>query len=66
VPILEFLVALGVPSADVVAKLKSSSGGLYYGDELLETGFYVPEGGTPKPDSRSWASAQELLEVVGK
>jgi len=66
VPILEFLVALGVPSSEVVEKLKSKGGSLFYGEEWLQTGFYVPEGGTPKPDKRSWASAQELLEVAGK
>lgn len=64
VPILEFLVAKGVPSSDVVAKLKTNDGKLFFGDELIDGGFYVPAGGQPQPDASSWAPARELIEIA--
>lgn len=65
VPILDFLVAKGIPSADVIKNLKVVSGKLHYGDELIEGAFYVAKGKTPKPDNCSWAPARELLEITG-
>lgn len=65
VPILDFLVAKGIPSADVVKNLKVVSGKLHYGTELIEGGFYVAKGKAPKPDNCSWAPARELLEITG-
>ncbi len=62
VPILEFLTAKGVAKERIIAGLKSNGGKLHLEGEWLESGFYVPKGGDPKPDECSWASAVELLE----
>jgi hypothetical protein len=64
VPILTFLGAKGIPSAEVIGKLKSIDGKLHYDGELIEGAFYVAKGKSPKPDSCSWAPARELLEIA--
>jgi len=66
VPIHDFLVAKGIPSAEVLKKLKSINGRLHYDNELIEGAFYVPKGKTPKPDETSWAPVRELLEISTK
>jgi hypothetical protein len=57
VPVRNFLVAKGVPSATVIANLKSKSGKTYYGAELLEGAFYVAATGT------TWAPVRELTDL---
>lgn len=64
VPVLEFLVAKGLPSAQVIAALKAKDGKLFYGNELIDGGFYVAKGENPKPDAATWAPARELMEVA--
>lgn len=64
VPILEFLVANGASPSDVISKLNARDGELFYGDELIEGGFYVAKGSEPKPDESSWAPAHELMEIA--
>jgi hypothetical protein len=63
VPVLEFLVAKGLPSAQVIAALKAKDGKLFYGNEMIDGGFYVAQGGDPKPDAATWAPARELMEI---
>lgn len=65
VPVLDFLMAKGVPSAEITAKLRVVKGVLTYDGELLAGGFYVPKGGNPKPDERTWAPARDLMEILG-
>ncbi len=64
VPILPFLSAKGVEPADVVSKLKAKDGKFYYGNELIQGGFYVAKDKDPKPDETSWAPASELMEIA--
>jgi len=64
VPLLDFLVAKGIPAATVYAKLKASQGKYYYGDELIEGAYYVGAGATLQPNERTWAPARELLELL--
>lgn len=64
VPVHAFLVARGVPSQTVVARLKNRNGKFYYGDELLEGAFFVRENSPLKPNGCTWAPVQELLEIT--
>lgn len=64
VPVLEFLEAKGIPSETIIANLKSRGGLFFYGNELLEGAYYVPEGSSRKPDGRTWAPVRELTELV--
>lgn len=64
VPVYEFLVARGIPSATVIAKLKAKGGRFYFGEELLEGAFFA-DGTSPfKPNGCTWAPARELLDLV--
>ncbi len=64
VPLYGFLTAKGVPSAEVLSKLKSKGGIIYYGEELINGGFYVAEGNSPTPDKTTWAPVRNLLEIL--
>jgi hypothetical protein len=64
VPVLDFLSAKGVPSATVIAKLKSKNGNFFYGDELLEGAYFVLPESTLKPNGCTWAPTRELLDLV--
>jgi hypothetical protein len=64
VPVLEFLAAAGMSTADVIAKLASRNGMFYYGSELLEGAYWVAPGSTTVPNGCTWAPARELLELV--
>ncbi len=64
VPILDFLVAKGIPKEDVIAKLSSKNKVFYYDGTELEGAFYVGAGKEPKPDNASWASVLEIMEAA--
>jgi hypothetical protein len=64
VPIVDFLVAKGVPRAQAIANLTSMGGMLFYKGDLIHGGFYVRKGESPKPDETSWAPAREVLEMA--
>jgi hypothetical protein len=64
VPLHAFMTAKGVSSAVVVSKLKITGGVIYYGDELINGGFYVSKGQLPKPDETTWAPVRNLLEIL--
>lgn len=64
VPLYAFMTARGVPAAEVLAKLKIKSGVLYYGEELINGGFYVPKNQQPKLDRTTWAPVRNLLEIL--
>ena len=59
-----FLASKGVACETVIANLKSTGGLFFYGNELLEGAYYMREGSSLKPDSRTWAPARELLELA--
>lgn len=63
-PVLEFLAASGVPTADVITQLSSRNGVFYYGSELLEGAYWVAPGSVTEPNGCTWAPARELLELV--
>lgn len=65
VPLHGFLTAKGVPSAEVLSKLTSKGGVIYYGEELINGGFYVAKGKSPRPDETTWAPVRNLLEILG-
>lgn len=64
VPLHGFLTAKGIPSNEVLAKLKSKNGIIYYGEELINGGFYVAKGKTPSPDETTWAPVRNLMEIL--
>jgi hypothetical protein len=64
VPLYSFMTAKGVPSSEVLSKLKSKAGVIYYGEELINGGFYVAKGGTPSPPETTWAPVRNLLEIL--
>ena len=64
VPVHEFLMARGVPSATVAGSLKGIGGFFYYGPELLEGAYYVGANSPLRPNHCIWAPARELLELV--
>lgn len=64
VPLYAFMTARGVPGPKVLAKLKIKGGVLYYGEELINGGFYVPKNQQPKPDQTTWAPVRNLLEIL--
>lgn len=64
VPLFAFMTARGVPSSEVLSKLKSKNGVIYYGDELINGGFYVSKGQLPNPDEATWAPVRNLLEIL--
>jgi len=64
VPLYAFMTAKGVPAAEVLANLKSKGGIIYYGEELIHGGFYVPKGKTPKPDETTWVPVRNLIEIL--
>ena len=64
VPVFEFLVALGVPSATVAANLKAIGGFFFYGTELLEGAYYVGVQSPLRPNHCIWAPARELMDLV--
>lgn len=64
VPLYAFMTAKGVPAAEVLSNLKSKGGIIYYGEELINGGFYVPKGKTPKPDETTWVPVRNLLEIL--
>lgn len=64
VPVHGFLVAKGIPSATVIANLKSIGGQFYYDSELLEGAYYVGEKSQLKPNQCTWAPVRELMEFV--
>lgn len=59
VPVLDFLVAKGMPASEVAGKLKLVAGELFYGSEPLEGVYYVTA------TQKTWAPVQEVLEVAG-
>ncbi len=63
VPVYNFLMAKGVPSATIIAKLKSKGSKFYYGDEFIEGAYFVKAGEPIKPNGCTWAPALELLEI---
>ena len=63
-PLYAFMTAKGVPGAEVLANLKSKGGIIYYGEELIHGGFYVPKGKTPKPDETTWVPVRNLLDIL--
>jgi hypothetical protein len=65
VPLHAFMRAKGVPSAEVLAKLKIRSRIIYYGEDMIYGGFYAPKSGSVKPDETTWAPARNLLEILG-
>ncbi|WP_295549472.1 N-acetylmuramoyl-L-alanine amidase [uncultured Pseudacidovorax sp.] len=58
VPVHDFLVASGRPSAEVRDKLRSVAGEFFYGSEPLEGAYYV------KAAQKTWAPLQEVVEVA--
>lgn len=64
VPLYAFMTAKGVPGAEVLANLKNKDGIIYYGEELIIGGFYVPKGKTPKPDETTWVPVRNLLDIL--
>jgi hypothetical protein len=64
VPVLNFLVAKGVPIGEVIASLSSRNGDFYYGTELLEGAYYVAPGSAAVPNGCTWAPVRELLDLV--
>ncbi|MCU0750519.1 MAG: peptidoglycan recognition protein family protein [Akkermansiaceae bacterium] len=64
VPLYAFMTAKGVPGTEVLSKLKSKGGAIYYGEELIHGGFYVPKGKTPKPDETTWVPVRNLLDIL--
>jgi hypothetical protein len=64
VPVYKFLVAKGMPSETVIAKLKTKGGKIFFGKELLEGAHYVKAGSSLQPNDCTWASARELLDLV--
>ena len=63
VPVYNFFLAKGVPSATIIAKLKSKGSKFYYGDEFIEDAYFVKTDAPIKPNGCTWASAMELLEI---
>lgn len=63
-PRSRFSVARGVPSATVVANLKSIGGFFFYGTELLEGAYYVGGNSPLRPNHCAWAPARELVDLV--
>jgi hypothetical protein len=64
VPVYEFLVAQGIPSATVIAKLKVMGRRYYFGEELLEGAFFADSNSPLNPNGCTWAPAQELMDVI--
>jgi hypothetical protein len=64
VPLYTFMTAKGVPAAEVLSKMKSKGGIIYYGEELINGGFYVPKGKPPKPDETTWVPVRNLLDIL--
>ncbi len=64
VPLYPFMTAKGVPSAEVLSKLTSKDGVIYYGEELITGGFYVSKGASPKPDETTWVPVRNLLDIL--
>lgn len=65
VPICDFLVAKGIPSANVIANLqKGDDGEIYYGKELIEGAYYAVPNSHLKPNDCTWAPARELIDLV--
>lgn len=62
-PVYKFLLAKGVPSATIIAKLKSKGSKFYYGDEFIEHAYFVKTDEPIKPNGCTWAPAFELLEI---
>ena len=64
VPIVDFLVAKGIPRPQAITNLTSKNGMLLYKGDLIHGGFYVRKNEAPQPDETSWAPARELLEIA--
>lgn len=64
VPVHNFLVAKGIPSATVVANLKAIGEKFSYGGELLEGAYYVTKDSSLNPNNCTWAPARELLDLL--
>ena len=63
VPAYNFLLAKGVPSATIIANLKSKDGSFYYGDKPIKGAYFVKADAAIKPNGCTWAPATALLEL---
>ena len=50
--------------ATVAVKARGLTPFIYYGEELISGGFYVPKGKTPKPDDTTWVPVRNLLDIL--
>jgi len=66
VPLHGFMTAKGVPSPEVIAKMKVRNGMLFYDGDLINGGFYVAKGAAPKPDETTWAPVRNLLQILAR
>jgi len=64
VPVYAFLLARGMKSKAIVAKLKSAGGLFFFGSEQLEGAFYAGQDAALTPNQCTWAPVRELLELV--
>ncbi|UCV15021.1 peptidoglycan recognition protein family protein [Quatrionicoccus australiensis] len=64
VPAYAFLLAHGMKSKDIVARLKSAGGLFFFASEQLEGAFFAGKDSNLKPNQCTWAPARELLELL--